>query len=152
MLLFSARFVLPDYARAHKIAHWYHAQQEVTSNGLCAHCAHGCDNGRVYMFRGNILHGRLQCGSFGEDRSLPVPIPGHIHLQSPSFHHRALPHPKPLCRPLLYLCIQCGKKRNALGSLMECSSARGVTGFYFLLFFFTWAAPDLRRGNNHTVV
>lgn len=87
--------------------------------------AHGCENSRIYLdkvFRTGVQDG----GNLGEDGSLSVPIPGHIHLQSPPFRHRLRLHPKPLHGALLYLYIQYEKKtkHNALGSLMDCSVAR----------------------------
>lgn len=42
------------------------------------------------------------------------------------------------CAELYYICassVEKKKKQNALGSLMECSSARGVTGLHFFLSF-----------------
>lgn len=51
------------------------------------------------------------------------------------------------CAELYYICASSVKKQNALGSLIECSSARGVTGFwgflfvcFFFPFFVNWAA------------
>lgn len=95
--------------------------------------AHGCENSRIYLdkvFRTGVQDG----GNLGEDGSLSVPIPGHIHLQSPPFRHRLRLHPKPLHGALLYLYIQYEKKHKTQCTWLPNGLLRGQAGVAACLF------------------